>query len=295
MPRNSELVRQWEILRAIDGARIGIPVARLAAERGVHVRTIRRDLDALCRAGFALDEEKVNGTSMWKLRARPFRGLEDAGLGLPELGALHFGRALLGALAGPAFEAEADRALQKMERTLPDPARRLAGDLPRVLRAKSSGRKHADERRTRELTARAFDAISRRRVVIMRYAVERIETLAIDDDRCEPRPLPAEPFPNSLGAFSGPAEEVAIEFDPRAAAWVRARQWHKSQEVEDRRDGSIVLRLTVSIDPPLLQWILGFGASARVVSPATLARRVADDLAAASARYREGRELAQTA
>ena len=74
MARNSELVRQWEILRAIDGARNGIAIAKLASERGVHPRTVRRDLDALGRAGFPLYDDKVNGTSMWKLRCRPFAG-----------------------------------------------------------------------------------------------------------------------------------------------------------------------------------------------------------------------------
>src|SRR5688500_2028015 len=95
MARSTELVRQWEILREIDGARTGIPIAKLAALRKVHPRTIRRDLDALGRSGFPLFDEKVNGTSMWKLRAKPFRGLEQLGLSVMELCALYFGRAVL--------------------------------------------------------------------------------------------------------------------------------------------------------------------------------------------------------
>lgn len=54
MARNSELVRQWEILRDIDCARNGIAIPKLAAMRHVHQRTIRCDIDALCRAGFPL-------------------------------------------------------------------------------------------------------------------------------------------------------------------------------------------------------------------------------------------------
>ena len=91
MARNSELVRQWETLRDIDSARTGIAIARLAEKRHVHPRTIRRDLDALARAGFPLFDEKVNGTSMWKLSARPFKGLEQLGLSVMELSALYFG------------------------------------------------------------------------------------------------------------------------------------------------------------------------------------------------------------
>jgi hypothetical protein len=80
MARNAEMTRQWQVLRDIDAARTGISIPKLAAAREVHQRTIRRDLDALCAAGFPLFDEKVNGTTMWKLRARPFRGLEDTGL-----------------------------------------------------------------------------------------------------------------------------------------------------------------------------------------------------------------------
>jgi predicted DNA-binding transcriptional regulator YafY len=55
------------VLREIDAARAGITVPRLAAAREVHQRTIRRDLEALANAGFPLYDEKVNGTTMWKL------------------------------------------------------------------------------------------------------------------------------------------------------------------------------------------------------------------------------------
>lgn len=59
MARNSELIRQWEILREIDGARTGIAIAKLASMRRVHQRTIRRDVEALCKAGFPLYDDKI--------------------------------------------------------------------------------------------------------------------------------------------------------------------------------------------------------------------------------------------
>ena len=104
MARNSELIRQWEILRAIDAARGGIPVAKLAAARAVHPRTIRRDLEALAKAGFPLYDDQVNGTTMWKLGAKPFRGLTETGLGVTELCALYFSRSIMKALAGAPFQ-----------------------------------------------------------------------------------------------------------------------------------------------------------------------------------------------
>lgn len=168
MARNSELIRQWEILRAIDGARNGIGVAKLAAERGVHPRTIRRDIDALCQAGFPLYDEKINGTSLWKLRGRPFQRLEASGFGLTELAALYFGRSMLSALAGPPFLSDAERALVKLERALPAASRSAVDQFPRILNAKGAGRKVQDERRLRELVARAFHAALKHRRITMR-------------------------------------------------------------------------------------------------------------------------------
>jgi predicted DNA-binding transcriptional regulator YafY len=331
--RNSELIRQWEVLRAIDGARTGITVSKLAAERGVHPRTIRRDLEALCQAGFPLYDEKINGTSMWKLRSRPFQRLEESSLGLAELAALYFGRSMLSALAGPPFLNDAERALMKLERVIPAAARHAVDRLPRILNAKGAGRKYQDDRRLRDIVARAFHAALHHRRVTMRYAsassartkehtvephrlwyadggtyliawvpeygelrtfaMERIETLAVEDERFEPHPVPTEPFSRSLGAFTGPAEAVAVEFAPQAAPYVRSREWHRSQEIEDRGDGSIVLRLDVSIDPPLRRWILGFGSLARVLAPASLAQEILNEIQQAREQYAPRLEMAR--
>lgn len=325
MARNAELVRQWEILRSIDAARGGIALSKLAAMRRVHVRTIRRDVDALCRAGFPLYDEKVNGTSMWKLRARPFRSLEETGLGLTELCALYFSRTMIGALAGGPFQEDLDRALLKLERALPAGCRKYLDRLPALVKAKLAGRKTQDPRRLREIVARVVDASLARRRITMRYdsaasrrtrdyiveplrvsyaagglyltawvpvygelrtfALERARTLQILDEQFEPRALPPEPFAHSLGVHTGTPEPIEIEFDPASAAYVTSREWHRSQEVVRRADGSVLVRLCVSSDPPLRSWILGFGASARVVSPARLAREIAGELAAAQARY----------
>lgn len=333
MTRNAELIRQWEVLRAVDSARNGITIATLASEQGVHPRTIRRDIEALCRAGFPLYDEKVNGTPLWKLRGRPFQALDGAGIGLSELAALYFGHSMLAASAGAAFENDGERALMKLEKAMPQSTRRLIDQLPRVLNAKKAGRKRYDERKARDLTARALDAITRRRRVTMRYAsassrrtktyavepqrlscadggvyltawvpeyaqmrtfaLERIETLAMDDERFEPRPLHADPFTNSLGAYTGAAEPVAIEFNADAAAYVTGREWHRSQEIEERPDGSILLRLEVSIDLPLRSWILSFGAAARVVLPHKLASEIAEQWTRASDAYNLHRGLAR--
>ena len=325
MARNSELVRQWEILREIDAARTGIAIAKLASTRKVHPRTIRRDLDALCKAGFPLFDDKVNGTSMWKLSAKPFRGLEEVGLGITELCALYFGRSLLTTMSGQPFEEDLNRAFAKLERALPAAARRYLDQLPLMIKTKVSGRKTHDDRKSREILMRVMDASLRRRRVEMRYhsvssqrtkdylvepmrvsyadggiyltawvpeyaelrnfAVERIRTLGVTDQTFEPHAMPPEPFANSIGVFSGNPELVEIEFDARAAVYVRSREWHRSQQFIDQEDGSIILRLCVCNDRPLRTWILGFGATARVLSPNSLAHEIYEEIEATRERY----------
>jgi predicted DNA-binding transcriptional regulator YafY len=325
MARSAEIIRQWEILREIDGSRTGVGIARLVALTRVHPRTIRRDLQALCSAGFPLYDDKVNGSSMWKLHARPFRGLDTTGLSRIELCALYLGRAVLEANGSGAMALELEGAFGKLETAIPEPTRRFLDRLSMIARAKASGRRKHNLRKTRDILARIVDASLMRRRVEMTYdsatsrrtkryvadphrvtsadggiyitawipdyeemrtfALERIRTLGVLDEHFELRPLPPEPFANSLGAFTGRPELVEIEFDARIAEFVASREWHKSQTLSIGDDGSLLMRLCVSIDPPLRRWILGFGGNATVLSPRSLARDIFEDVQAARDRY----------
>jgi predicted DNA-binding transcriptional regulator YafY len=92
-------------------------------------------------------------------------------------------------------------------------------------------------------------------------------------------------FGNSLGVNTGPPSHVEIAFDKRVTPYVRARVWHPSQTLRDSGDGGVVLTLEVCNDLALRSWILGWGAAARVLSPATLAADIRADLNKASAQY----------
>jgi predicted DNA-binding transcriptional regulator YafY len=103
----------------------------------VHKRTIRRDIDALYRAGFALYGEKVNGMSMWKLRAWPIGRLEETGRSVMEMCALHFSRTMLDSLTGTPLLDEAERAFMKIGKVRPRASRKFLDDLSRTPRAKA--------------------------------------------------------------------------------------------------------------------------------------------------------------
>jgi predicted DNA-binding transcriptional regulator YafY len=118
------------------------------------------------------------------------------------------------------------------------------------------------------------------------FAVERIEDLSLLEERFTPiEELPNEAFPHSLGVHSGPPEHVEIEFQPAIADYVRAREWHPSQQLRDNGPDGLRLALDVCLDRALQSWILSFGPFARVIAPDALVKDIAEQFEEARARY----------
>jgi len=118
------------------------------------------------------------------------------------------------------------------------------------------------------------------------FAVERIQEMSLLEERFTPiEELPDAAFPHSLGVHSGPPERVEIAFEPAVGDYVRAREWHPSQQLRDIESGGVAMTLDVCLDRALQSWILSFGPFARVVSPESLAREIAEQLSEAKARY----------
>ena len=123
---------------------------------------------------------------------------------------------------------------------------------------------------------------------IRTFAVERIERLSVLETTFEPtQELAPELWAHSLGIGigQGPPQQVEVEFAPQIAPYVREREWHASQQTIDRPDGGLLLSLEVCVDQGLRSWILGFGALARVLTPAPLASDIAAELERVRAGY----------
>jgi len=118
------------------------------------------------------------------------------------------------------------------------------------------------------------------------FAAERIEDISLLEERFTPIEEPPDAaFPHSLGVHSGPPEYVEIAFDAAVADYVRAREWHASQQLHTADAGGVTMTLNVCLDRALQSWILSFGPFARVVAPESLAREIAHQLSEATARY----------
>jgi len=88
-----------------------------------------------------------------------------------------------------------------------------------------------------------------------------------------------ENFAESYGIFSGKANQRAkLRFTPERARWVAGETWHGQQTSSFDKDGNYILEFNYNQDPELVMEILKHGSSVTVLSPASLKKRVADEL-----------------
>jgi predicted DNA-binding transcriptional regulator YafY len=91
------------------------------------------------------------------------------------------------------------------------------------------------------------------------------------------------------GIFAGESVERAIlRFSPGRARWVANEIWHSRQVGRMEADGSYLLEIPYSQEPELVMDILKYGREVEVLAPASLRIRVAGELAAGAALYKDG-------
>lgn len=90
------------------------------------------------------------------------------------------------------------------------------------------------------------------------------------------------------GIFSGDDLQWAVlSFSAERARWVAYEQWHPKQRGAFEADGRYRLEVPYSDDRELVMDILRHGRDVEVLAPPALRARVAEELAAAAARYAE--------
>lgn len=109
MARNEQLIRQHKILEILERYRFGRTLEEIRDEvveelglSSLHVRSIRRDLEALQAAGFDVDAHSIQRGRVWKLGPRA-KTVHKISASATELMALSLGRDLLFPLAGTPF------------------------------------------------------------------------------------------------------------------------------------------------------------------------------------------------
>lgn len=84
----------------------------------------------------------------------------------------------------------------------------------------------------------------------------------------------------------GPLQRVRLRFVPEMARYVREKVWHPSQQVQQRRDGSLVLSLKVNHLLEVKRWALSYGAACEVLEPEELRSEIEAELREMMNQYR---------
>lgn len=279
-----------------------------------NARTVRRDLAALEAVGFPILAERHNGQSRWRLLpgfanipALGFSATELMALLLSRnllkpLDGTEIAESLHSALnkAATALPPQAHEYVRSMEQMFTvgiGPHKSYAGHRATIDLISQA----IDQRRTVQM--RYFSASrnnSGRREIdpyFLRYAagglylighchlrkearlfaVERIRSITLTD---HPYQMPLdfkvdEYVQDALGIMrSGRRVDVELLFSKKAAAWVKDKTWHPSQQIKLMKDGRLKMTLKVADNEELVGWILSFGGDARVIAPESLREKV---------------------
>lgn len=110
--------------------------------------------------------------------------------------------------------------------------------------------------------------------------IHRIEKMEIKDEVFERDPgFNLEKYMSSaLGIWHADPEPVTIKFYPNVAGRIAERIWQKDQKIIKNKDGSIILKLNVTVSYELVAWILRWGSFAEVLSPPKLVDMVKSEI-----------------
>jgi predicted DNA-binding transcriptional regulator YafY len=323
MGRNAQLIRQWAMLKQIETNR-WTTISDMADHHVVSTKTIRRDLAALMEAGFPLYDERYEGKVYWRL-SDDYKGLPLATLSLSETAALYFSKKLVVNLAAPPFSDDIASAFKKIESALPDRNIKFLDSLDNMISVRADAPKDLEHRKTTirtlmeaigeevKLKMQYYSVHSQLKKTytihpyrlmyfrgglylfafveeykqIRTFAIERIESIDKTREPFEkPQDFTVETYLESaFGVVKEEPFDVEVVFNSDISEYVRSRVWHPSQQVREIGGGRISMKMHVGGEFELGSWILSFGASATVVSPDRLRRRVEAELARALENY----------
>ena len=78
----------------------------------------------------------------------------------------------------------------------------------------------------------------------------------------------------SFGVFQGEPINIKVWFSPDVAGYIKEKIWHKSQEIEDLKDGSIIFEAEVAGTDEIKFWIMNWGSHALVLEPESLKEEI---------------------
>jgi len=81
----------------------------------------------------------------------------------------------------------------------------------------------------------------------------------------------------SFRIFKGGDEEITLHFDVYQARWIRERIWHESQILEEKEDGSLILKIKGNREE-IKRWIIGYGSHVKVIEPESFKDEIEEEI-----------------
>ncbi len=312
--RQWHLLRQLEVSNGLTLQQL---VEAVPEDFPRNARTVRRDLEALEAAGFPLITEHHNGQTRWRLmegfRDIPALGFSATEL-MALLLSRNLLKPLDGTEIQASLDSALNKASAALPPQGREYVRAMEQVFSIGLGPHKSYKQHKqtidllsqaiDKRKTVQMRyySASRNSTGRREVdpyhlwfaggglyligychprhEVRMFAVERIRSVSVTD---HPYQMPLgfnveEYVKDALMIMRGGRRiDVSLLFSRKAAAWVKDRSWHPSQEFQLLKNGSLRMTLKVADNDELVGWILSFGSQVRVVSPDTLRRKVREE------------------
>lgn len=140
MARGSQLVRQWELLRALQTRGTGIPLRELAERFEISERTLQRDFEMMQELGFPIEHDTdEQGKRYWRMPHDFFKNGPFV-ISLTEAISLHLAEEFLGPLSGTHLAEGLATLLDKIRKLLPIQAMSHFAHLDEILFVRRTGR-----------------------------------------------------------------------------------------------------------------------------------------------------------
>ncbi len=305
---STQLVRQWSLLRLLQGAPRSYSVRELAEQLGTSKSTIERDLATL-EGQFPLVEES-DGKQKRRYRIDRGTALGEMQFGVSELLALHAFRQALPGTKGTPLADDLGCAIQKIRAALAEQKNCGIDALASVFAVHP--RNFVDYADKGEVIDTLTDAVARRKECQVTYlplhattptthvvhplrlvwhqgalyafcryarfgwlgllAVQRIQALATTGVTFKPPRVDLDtPLERAFGIFLGREEDVRdveIRFAPEVARAIGERTFHPAEEKRLLADGSLRYRVRTSARLEVVALVQRFGGFAELVAPA---------------------------
>ncbi len=320
------LRRQWTLIRKLSASRLGLSVKEIAVELDVEPKTVRRYLNLFREIGFPIVEVALaRGLKKYRLDPNvgvPLsfsfdeavalylgrRFLEPlAGTAIAEASNTAFDkiRSTLGA-SSIDYINQFDAFFHQTYQSIHDYSNR--SDQYDAIRTAIEDQTVVDllyqsnsapaptyrlihpysfVKHNNAMYLLAFDPAAQK---IKEYKLDRIEDVELKKEKfVKPADFNAEShLSNSFGVVPGDSDpfEVVVHFAAAVARYVLESRWKGCVSLEKKSDGRVVGVFSLSSTLEFKSWVLGFGASAEIVSPQSLRLEIAADLKALAAIYR---------